>query len=160
MRLIHSPQFLYTFTKILEFESCFGFKVPDIVPAWYNKNMHNFFHEFKKFIARGNVVDLAVGVVIGTAFQKIVSSLVSDIVLPFASPFLNNTNFSEWRVGGVHIGNFIEAIIDFIIIALFVFLFVRFVNRFRKREEAKPADISKEVALLTEIRDILKKGKS
>ncbi len=119
--------------------------------------MQTFFNEFKKFIAKGNVVDLAVGVVIGTAFQKIVSSLVSDIVLPFVSPLLNHTNFGDWKVGPALVGNFIEAIIDFVIIAFFIFLVVRFVNKFRKKQDDKGTELTKQEQLLTEIRDLLKK---
>ena len=120
--------------------------------------MQNFFNEFKKFIARGNVIDLAVGVVIGTAFQKIVSSLVSDIALPIASPLLNNTNFSEWKIGPALVGNFVEAVIDFVIVALFIFLVVRFVNKFKRKQETdKSAELTRQEQLLTEIRDILKK---
>ncbi len=120
--------------------------------------MNNFLNEFKKFIARGSVVDLAVGVVIGTAFQKIVSSLVGDVALPLISPFLNHTNFSDWKVGPTAIGNFIEAIIDFVIVAFFIFLLVRFVNKFkRKQETSKEAELTRQEQLLTEIRDLLQK---
>ena len=112
--------------------------------------------EFKQFIAKGNVIDLAVGLAIGTSFQKIVSSLVNDIIFPSLAPLLNVASFSEWTINGVLIGNFIKNVADFLIIALAIFLVVKFFNRFKKKEEAKPAEPSAEEKLLTEIRDILK----
>ena len=118
--------------------------------------MKNFIEEFKQFIMRGNVLDLAVGVIIGGAFQKIVSSLVGDIALPLLSPILGGINFSELYWGKMAVGNFIEATIDFIIIAFFIFLVVKAVNSMKK-ESPSIESISKEVELLTEIRDLLKK---
>jgi large conductance mechanosensitive channel len=121
----------------------------------------DFLKEFKKFISRGNVMDLAVGLVIGMAFQKIVSSLVGDIALPAISPLLNNINFASWHIGLLMLGNFVTALIDFIVIAFFIFLVVKFVNRFKKDEEVSKAEvISREERiekLLIEIRDLLKK---
>ncbi|MBE9583028.1 large-conductance mechanosensitive channel protein MscL [Mucilaginibacter sp. JRF] len=123
-----------------------------------------FAKEFKDFAMRGNVVDLAVGVIIGAAFGKIVSSLVEDILTPaILTPALkaaNLTNLSELVVPGTAIkyGNFISQVISFIIIALALFMIIRLINRFKKKEEAAPATPpapTKEEVLLAEIRDIL-----
>lgn len=144
-----------------------------------------FVEEFKKFISRGNVMDLAVGLIIGTAFTAIVKSLVNDIVMPIVGMVLGGVNFNNLRIVireavgdrpelALTYGNFIQAVIDFLLIALVVFIMVRGINSFReKRERAEkekaatlaatappevpvvPADI----ALLTEIRDLLKKKK-
>ena len=120
--------------------------------------MTNFLNEFKKFIARGSVIDLAVGLAIGASFQKIVSSLVNDVVFPSLSPLLNHTNFNEWTLGPILIGSFLKATVDFLVIAFFIFLVVKFMNRFRKKEEdAKKVEVNKQELLLTEIRDLLKK---
>jgi len=108
-------------------------------------------------MARGNVIDLAVGVIIGGAFQKIVTSLVNDVVLPLFAPLLDSTDFAEWRIAGVHVGSFVSVVLDFIIIAFFIFLFVRFVNRFKEKREVPPPPLTKQEELLTEIRDLLKK---
>lgn len=122
----------------------------------YNDAMKNVWVEFKKFVAKGNVIDLAVGLAIGTAFQKIVTSLVNDIILPALAPVLNIAKFADWAWHGILIGSFITNTIDFLIIALSIFFVVKIFNRFRKREEAKPAEPTKEEQLLTEIRDVLK----
>lgn len=118
--------------------------------------MKNFIEEFKKFIARGNVIDLAVGLAVGAAFQKIVSSLVNDIIFPALTPLLNVANFSDWKVGPLLVGSFIKNIADFLIIAFFIFLVVKFINRFKNKEEEKSTEENKQEKLLTEIRDILK----
>lgn len=121
--------------------------------------MSNFLNEFKKFAMRGNVIDLAVGLAVGAAFQKIVSSLVNDIIFPMLAPLLNVTNFSDWQIRGIMIGNFIKNVADFLIIAFFIFLVVKFINRFKKKEkDSKDAHEDKQEKLLTEIRDILGKG--
>jgi len=123
--------------------------------------MHNFLNEFKKFIARGSVLDLAVGLAVGMAFQKIITSLVSDIILPAISPLISKVNFTEWKMGPMLVGNFINNCIDFIIISFFIFLVVRFANKFKKAEEdLKARELSieeREEQLLIEIRDLLKK---
>jgi large conductance mechanosensitive channel len=120
--------------------------------------MTNFLNEFKKFIARGSVVDLAVGLVVGSAFQKIISSLVGDIIFPALTPLLNIANFNEWQIGPVLVGNFVKTLVDFLIIAFFIFLVVKFINRFKKKEEeTKALEINKQEQLLIEIRDLLKK---
>ncbi|MGD6794272.1 large conductance mechanosensitive channel protein MscL [Metabacillus indicus] len=117
--------------------------------------------DFKKFAIKGNVIDLAVGVIIGTAFGKIVTSLVNDIVMPLIGILIGGVNFSglDYAFGKaiVKYGAFIQTIIDFIIIAFSVFLFVRFFERFKTKDEQKPVPtLTNEEKLLTEIRDLLK----
>ncbi|MBB5394958.1 large-conductance mechanosensitive channel protein MscL [Mucilaginibacter sp. AK015] len=125
-----------------------------------------FIKEFKEFAVKGNVLDLAVAVVIGGAFGKIVSSLVEDIITPAVlTPALeaaNLKNLSELVVPGTAIkyGNFLSQVISFIIIALSMFIIISAINRFKKKEETAPSAPpapSKEEVLLTEIRDILAK---
>jgi large conductance mechanosensitive channel len=122
--------------------------------------------EFKEFVARGNVVDLAVGVVMGTAFGKIVSSVVADVVMPPIGMLLGGVNFAHLRVTlreGVNgqppitlnYGLFLQSVIDFVLIAIAVFLLVKMVNRLHRKAPPPPAAPSKEVQLLTEIRDAL-----
>ncbi len=126
--------------------------------------------EFKDFAMRGNVVDMAVGIVIGGAFGKIVSSFVADVLMPPIGIALGGVNFSDLAltlqegVDGadavmVKYGVFIQTVVDFIIIAFAIFLVVKAMNSTKKKEEvapAKPPEPSKEEALLTEIRDALK----
>lgn len=117
--------------------------------------------EFREFIARGNVLDLAVAVIMGAAFGAIVTSLVNDIVMPLIGVLLGGINFTglTLTIGGARIlyGNFIQAIVNFLVIAFAVFLVVRMANRvMRKKEAAPPAEPAPEVQLLTEIRDLLK----
>jgi large conductance mechanosensitive channel len=122
--------------------------------------------EFKEFAVKGNVVDLAVAVVIGAAFAKIVSSLVDDIITPaILTPALKAahlTNLSELVVPGTAIkyGNFISQVISFIIVAIALFIIIKGINATKKKEEAAPVAPpapSKEEVLLTEIRDLLAK---
>lgn len=123
--------------------------------------------EFKKFIARGNVLDLAVGVIIGGAFSSIVTSLVNNILTPIIGLLLGGVNFSglaiTFRSARIEYGAFIQSIIDFLIVAVCIFAIVKFINKImhfkhedEKKEEAKPVK-SEEVLLLEEIRDLLKK---
>jgi len=130
--------------------------------------------EFKEFTTRGNVVDLAVGIIIGGAFGKIVTSLVSDLILPPIGLVVGGINFTEIKVvlkqavvnaSGkiisqpvtVNFGNFIQVIIDFMIVAFAIFLLIKALNRIqRKKQEAPPPPPTKEELLLTEIRDLLK----
>jgi len=118
------------------------------------------FEEFKKFALKGNVLDLAVGVIIGGAFGKIVSSLVADIMMPIIALILGKKDFTGFKFHGIMYGSFIQTVIDFLIISISVFFFIRLINRlsFKKKivEEAKPAVPTKEEALLIEIRDLLK----
>jgi len=131
--------------------------------------MKKFIEEFKAFAVKGNVIDMAVGVIIGGAFGKIVTSLVNDVIMPLIGVILGGQNFSELMVkigeSEIKYGAFIQNIIDFLIIALCVFMFVKLMTKLsnlKKKEEAveevveepkKPDDI----VLLEEIRDLLKK---
>ncbi len=125
--------------------------------------------EFKEFISRGNVVDLAVGVIIGGAFSTIVSSLVDDILMPIIGMILGGINFSGLSItlGNAHImyGAFIQNVIDFLIVAFCVFLFVKFVNELskighRNKKEEKAEVVETELSILKEIRDELKVKKA
>lgn len=125
--------------------------------------MKSFMAEFKTFIARGNVMDLAVGVIIGGAFSAITTSLINDIVMPILGIFTGSISFAELSitVNGAVIayGNFIQAVFNFIIMAFIVFCLVKAMNKLhRKKEEAPPAppEPSVEEKLLTEIRDLLR----
>ena len=125
--------------------------------------------EFKTFILRGNVIDLATGVIIGAAFGKIVTSLVTDILLPPIGLIINNVNIKDLKqiIGGtpeepvsINYGNFIQIVLEFTIIAFCLFLILKGVNTLiKKKEEAAPPVVvvpSKEEELLVQIRDILK----
>lgn len=119
--------------------------------------------EFKDFAMKGNVVDLAIGVIIGAAFGKIVTSLVEDIITPIVlKPALEAAgaaNIEQWAPGGMLLGKFIAAVISFIVIAFVLFLIVKGINASRKKEAAAPAAPpapSNEEKLLMEIRDALK----
>src|SRR5688572_8912264 len=122
--------------------------------------------EFKKFALKGNVIDLAIGVIIGTAFGKIVDSLVKDIILPLINAvFQGGGQYQGWVIWlgdvSIPVGKFLGEVVNFLIVALALFLFfVKFMGwiiRRRKQEEAVPALLTKEQELLTEIRDLLKK---
>jgi large conductance mechanosensitive channel len=120
-------------------------------------------NEFKKFALKGNVIDLAVGVVIGAAFGKIVSSLVNDIFTPLLGLIVGGVDFAglSYTFGKAEIkyGVFIQNIFDFLIVAFAIFLFVKAINRFKKKEPAvvvTPAKPDSKEALLMEIRDLLK----
>ena len=119
--------------------------------------------EFKEFISRGNVVDMAVGVIIGAAFGKIVTSLVSDILMPIIGVIIGGLDFTglSIKVGdaSVKYGIFIQSIVDFLIVAFCIFMVVKLFERFKKEEEQEEVKKSDEVALLEEIRDLLKKKK-
>ncbi len=124
--------------------------------------------EFKDFISRGNVIDMAVGTIIGAAFGKIVTSIVNDILMPLIGIIIGGIDFTSLsiRLGGatINYGMFIQNVIDFLIVAACIFVFIKIISRFtRKKEEEKkeeqPAPISKEVELLEEIRDLLKTKK-
>lgn len=138
--------------------------------------MKKFLQEFKAFAMRGNVVDMAVGVIIGGAFGKIVTSLVNDILMPPIGWLLGGTDFSKLSVTfpvreGMdpvtwNYGNFIQVIIDFLIVAFCIFLLIKGINKLtslhKKEEEAAPApapEPSAEEKLLSEIRDLLKENK-
>ena len=118
--------------------------------------------EFKEFAMKGNVMDLAVGVIIGAAFGKIITSLVDNILMPIIGIVLQGVNFQALmvKVGDAEIkyGMFIGAVLDFIIIALVLFLIIKGMNNMKKKEEVVPTTAPpKQEVLLTEIRDLLKK---
>lgn len=144
--------------------------------------MGNFLHEFKQFAMRGNVIDMAVGIIIGGAFGKIVSSVVADLIMPPIGLLIGGVNFTDLKVTlkhavmegdkvvspavTVNYGNFIQTTLDFIIIAFAIFLLVKGVNALsRKKEEQKaatpapPAAPPADIQLLTEIRDLLKNNR-
>jgi large conductance mechanosensitive channel len=116
--------------------------------------------EFKAFAMRGNVIDLAVGVIIGAAFGKIVSSFVNDIVMPLVNPLIPGGDWRTMEIGpGVKIGSFLSVTLDFLIVAFVIFLVVKTINHLKRKEEEKPAgpaDLPADIKLLAEIRDILK----
>lgn len=122
--------------------------------------MTKMFKEFKDFASKGNVIDLAVGLIVGAAFSKIVSSLVDDIVMPPIGAIIGGVNFTDLKfslISGVTLnyGNFLQSIFNFLVIAFAVFWIVKFVNKLKKPKE----ELSKrkeEVVLLEEIRDLLK----
>ena len=140
--------------------------------------MKKFFEEFKTFAMRGNVIDMAVGVVIGGAFGKITTSIVNDIIMPFISVITGGVDFTAWKIVlkqavleagevvkpevAITFGNTIAVILDFIIIAFAVFCLVKGLNKMHKKKEEAPAappappEPSAEEKLLTEIRDLLK----
>ena len=128
--------------------------------------------EFKTFAVRGNVVDMAVGNVIGAAFGKIVSSFVADVIMPPIGLLIGGVDFSKLVITikkatettaavTLNYGNFIQTVIDFVIIAFAIFMLVKAINTLKRNEAAKPSEPplpSPEVTLLTDIRDILRKG--
>lgn len=140
--------------------------------------MGNFLHEFKQFAMRGNVVDMAVGIIIGGAFGKIVSSVVGDIIMPAVGLLVGGVNFTDLKIVLKHAvmegdkvitpavtinyGNFLQVTFDFIIIAFAIFLMIKGMNALnRKKEEAPaaPATPPADIQLLSEIRDLLKDKK-
>ena len=117
--------------------------------------------EFREFAVKGNAIELAVGVIIGAAFGKIVASLVSDVVMPLIGTLLGGLDFSGLavQIGEAKIlyGKFIQTCVDFVIIAWAIFLAIKVINRFREKEEQKPASPPRQEQLLEEIRDLLRK---
>ena len=124
--------------------------------------------EFKEFAVRGNVIDMAVGVIVGTAFGKIVSSFVSDVVMPPIGVLVGGVSFNDLAftlkaaAGSspavvIAYGKFAQTVIDFAIIAFVIFMMVKLINTMKKKAEAAPAAPTKDQILLTEIRDLLKK---
>ena len=124
-------------------------------------------NEFKKFAMRGNVVDLAVGIRIGGAFGKIVSSVVADVIMPPIGLLVGGVNFTSLAITlkeavgkapavTLNYGNFLQAVFDFLIVAFSVFLLVKAINALQKKEEEAPAAPPKQEVLLEEIRDILR----
>lgn len=141
--------------------------------------MKNFLNEFKEFAMKGNVVDMAVGVIIGAAFGKIVTSLVNDVIMPAIGMLTGGINFTDYKwviqqgvKNGEEVitpevaitwGAFVQTVFDFLIIAFCIFVAIKFINKLKRepeaapQEPAAPAEPSEEVKLLTEIRDLLSK---
>ena len=133
--------------------------------------MKKLLEEFKAFVMRGNVVDMAVGVIIATAFGKIVASLVNDIFMPIIGVLIGNMDFSDLQIklgtpvegveqAAIRYGAFIQEVINFFIIALCIFMVIKVINKMQKKKEEAPApapEPTKEEVLLTEIRDALNK---
>ncbi len=128
--------------------------------------MKKFLDEFKAFISRGNVIDMAVGIIVGSAFTAIVNSLVKDLIMPIIGLITGGIDFTAlsfgWKGAQIAYGNFIQAVISFLIIAFVVFCMIKLISLFQKKkedpaEEPAPAEPSEEVLLLREIRDSLKK---
>lgn len=122
--------------------------------------------EFKEFISKGNVFDMAIGVIIGGAFGKIVTSLVDNILMPLIGLLIGGLDFSKLAIkvkdAEIGYGLFIQNVVDFLIVALCIFFVVKLMSKFKKKKEeepAAPAEPSEEVLLLREIRDSLKKSK-
>ncbi|ASG28054.1 large-conductance mechanosensitive channel protein MscL [Fusobacterium polymorphum] len=129
------------------------------------------FDEFKAFVMRGNVLDMAVGVIVGGAFGKIVTSLVNDIFMPIIGMIIGNVDFSSLEIklgepvegaeqAAIRYGAFIQEIVNFLIIALCIFMVIKVINKLQKKKEEAPApapEPTKEEVLLTEIRDALNK---
>jgi len=125
-------------------------------------------NEFRTFIQRGNVIDMAVGIIMGAAFTKIVGSLVNDVLMPPIGFLLAGINFTELviplgygdSIVNIQFGKFVQAVIDFLIVAVCVFLLVKAVNTLKnplfKKEDPKPVEVPADIQLLTEIRDLLK----
>ena len=135
--------------------------------------MKNLFNEFKKFISRGNVVDMAVGVIMGTTFTKIVTSLVNDVMMPAIGMLIGGTSFENFKYviepatetaseSAIYYGKFIQTIVDFLLVAIVVFVIVKLINMMHKKEEAPaapagPTDAQITNDLLKENNELLKK---
>lgn len=137
-----------------------------------------FVKEFKQFAMKGNVVDMAVGIIIGAAFGKIISSLVADVIMPPLGILIGGVSFTDIVISlrdavtdpatgkvikeavSLKLGNFLQTVFDFIIVAFAIFMMIKAMNRLKRKEEEKPAaapEPTNEEKLLTEIRDLLKK---
>lgn len=123
--------------------------------------------EFKEFISKGNVIDMAVGVIIGSAFSKIVSSLVNDVIMPLIGVIIGGLDFKNLSItikeSTINYGLFIQNVVDFLIIAICIFTAIKIINNLKKlrheepkKEEPKKVEIPQDIKLLTEIRDLLK----
>ena len=130
------------------------------------REMKKFLAEFKAFAIKGNMIDLTVGVIVGGAFTAIVNSIVSNLATPLIG-ILIGVDFKEWKItlphlygnaepGTLEIGLFLNSVISFIVVAFVTFLFVRTINKFKKKQEAEPPKPTKQEELLAEIRDLIK----
>lgn len=131
------------------------------------KEKKGFIKEFKEFISRGSVLDMAVGIIIGGAFTAIVKSLVEDIFTPILGMILAGINFKSLSITipwgskpQIYYGLFIEAVVTFLLTAFCVFLMIKAINKFRKKKEEEPEAPDPQIVLLTEIRDLLANGKT
>lgn len=127
--------------------------------------------EFKAFALRGNVLDMAIGVIIGGAFGKIVTSLVNDLIMPIIGILIGGINFTDLKYvitpangdiveSAIYYGAFIQSVVDFLLIAISIFLFIKLISLTKKKEEVKVEEVAKksdDIVLLEEIRDLLKK---
>ena len=136
-------------------------------------NKKGLINEFKEFISRGSVIDLAVGVIIGSAFTAIVTSLVNDIIMPIIGMLFGGIDFTflkyiitpaegDTAEAAIYYGNFIQNVVNFLLVAFVIFMTIKFINSFRKKEEeaveeTPPPAPAEDILLLTEIRDLLKK---
>ena len=129
-----------------------------------------FLAEFKEFISRGSVMDLAVGVIIGSAFTAIVTSLVNDVVMPAIGCLIGGINFADLKIviteasegveeAAIYYGNFIQSVVNFLLVALVVFIVVKGINRVYKKKEPAPKAPAEDILLLREIRDLLQEKK-
>ncbi|MDD6093381.1 MAG: large-conductance mechanosensitive channel protein MscL [bacterium] len=126
------------------------------------KKGENTLKEFKEFISKGNIVDMAIGVIIGSAFGKIVTSLVNDIFMPIIGVIIGGLDFSNLSIkvgnSAIMYGSFIQNVVDFLIVAACIFFMIKVLSKFKKKEEVKTETIVDEnTLLLREIRDLLKK---
>ena len=131
------------------------------------KEKKGFIKEFKEFISRGSVLDMAVGIIIGGAFTAIVKSLVEDIFTPILGMILAGINFKSLSITipwgskpQIYYGLFLEAVVTFLLTAFCVFLMIKAINKFRKKKEEEPEAPDPQIVLLTEIRDLLANGKT
>ena len=131
------------------------------------KEKKGFIKEFKEFISRGSVLDMAVGIIIGGAFTAIVKSLVEDIFTPILGMILAGVNFKSLSITipwgskpQIYYGLFLEAVVTFLLTAFCVFLMIKAINKFRKKKEEEPEAPDPQIVLLTEIRDLLANGKT
>ena len=122
----------------------------------------SFVSEFKEFALKGSLMDMAVGIIIGAATGKLVAALVDNMIMPVVGALMGGVNFSDLsiKVGDAAIGygSFIQAFIDFLIIAFVIFMLLKFINNLKRKEEEKPEEPSEDVLLLREIRDQLAKS--
>ena len=140
-------------------------------------NKKEFLKEFKEFISRGNILDMAIGVIIGGAFGKITSSLVNDVIMPVISILTGGIQFSNWKIVlkeavattdgvidpatevAIKFGSLIATVLDFLIIAFTIFIIIKLINKFKNKKQAEEKVVEKpseEIKLLTEIRDAIK----
>lgn len=123
--------------------------------------MKGFFDDFKSFISRGKVVDFSIGVILGSSFSKVFTSIVSDIIMPSLSFLFGDVNFKEYKVPigkniNLSVGNFIDSLINLILVLMILFLFMKLIEKLRNGASSEDAKNKEQINLLTEIRDLLK----